>query len=172
MKDIGNYNSFLHEYLEHISYEITGLFSSYLKMTKINEYGKFNPMGVQGETNDCLDLMALHFRNLYEFFCFPKKTGYVRASNYVTGFRGSANIRLINKANNQVSHFTKKRHELAQNYNTKSWEPNEVVKWTIKHLDEWRDSLQESYGTELDKRLLPIEPFLLWYKGEMAKGLV
>lgn len=172
MKTTGDHNSFLHEYLEHISYEIIGLFSSYIKMTKIDELGNLNPMGIQGEKNDCLDLMALHFRNLYEFFCFPQKTGYIRAVDYEASFQGSVDIRLIDKANNQVSHLTKKRHELAQNYDTKSWEPNEVIKWTINQLEEWRGSLQELYNIELNERLMPIEPFMRWYKGRMAEGAV
>jgi len=129
-------NDFLIEYIEHIAYEMTGLIVSYIRLVNIGKYGEYHPLGIQGEKNDCLDLMTLHFRNLYEFFCFPSKKGYVRAVDYCSQFQAKTNDWFNQKANNQVSHLTVKRHELAKDFSTKSWNSNEVMKWLIINLQD------------------------------------
>lgn len=163
-------NEFLKEYLEHISYEIEGLVSSYIQMTQINKRSKTHPFDIQGQKNDCLDLMALHFRNLYEFFCYVPHKGYIRASSYSPGFKGSANNFLINKANNQVSHFTEERHKISKKYSSKAWDSNDVMKWVVKHIDSWSSSLENDYREEFQKRLAPVDPFIKWYRDQIDQG--
>jgi len=161
---------FLTEYLEHISYEIEGLVSSYMQMSEISDRSKTHPFELQGQKNDCLDLMALHFRNLYEFFCFAPKENYVRATDYIIDFKGNSDSYLINKANNQTSHFTKQRHELAKEHASKSWDPNSVMKWFVVNFDKFIDGLTENYKLELSKRLVLVVPFIEWHKKEHEKN--
>lgn len=157
-------------YIEHITYEITGVVTSYMRLTKLDEFGKFHPIGKQGEQNDSLDLMTLHFRNLYEFFCYLPKTGYVRAVNYVPAFIASGDTKLIEKVNNQVSHLTERRHEIAQEFATKAWDANELMKWLICSLKAWQDQLDSKYNTELCNNLSPVQGFIDWYSTQIKQG--
>lgn len=159
-------------YLEHVAYEITGVVTSYILMSKINEYGKSHPIGEVGETNDCLDLMALHFRNLHEFFCDSPRTGYVRAVNYTPSFTLPRNNSLISKANLQTAHLTEERHRIAQDHQRKSWNPNEVMKWLVTTTDQWMDNLEQDYLIALQQQLRSAQGFIDWYRDQIDNGAV
>lgn len=163
---------FLLEYLEHVSYEIIGVVTSYIRLTKLSEYGAFHPIGEQGEKNDSLDLMTLHFRNLVEFFCYAPKKDCVRASDYVKNFKFKIDAKLVEKVNNQVSHLTVKRHEIAGDFSTKSWDPNDIMKWLLSAFNAWRDDLDDKYRKEINDRLLVIKDFLDWYEDQVNQGVV
>lgn len=163
---------FLLEYLEHISYEIIGVVTSYIRLSKLSEYGACHPIGEQGEKNDSLDLMTMHFRNLVEFFCYASKKDCVRASDYVKNFTFKIDAKLIEKVNNQVSHLTVKRHELAGDFSTKSWDPNDIMKWLLSAFNAWRKDLGDKYRKEINNRTLVIKDFLDWYEDQVRQGVV
>ena len=146
-------SDWLNEYLEHVAYEIAGTLSAYLQMGNIEVLEKVHPMGHRGVTNDTLDLMALHFRNLYEFFCYPPNDDYVRVSDYTPEFKALPKKDLIHKANNQVSHLTKERHEIAQTLETKSWRPKEIIDWLSSTVISWQHHLSQAQQLRLKELL-------------------
>lgn len=147
---------YLEAYLEHVAYEIAGLISSYIQMQNMTQLELIHPLGDQGVENDNLDLMSLHFRNLYEFFCCDPSKSYLRATHYAPAFKGKANNDLIHKANNQVSHLTEERHRLAQTKESKQWAPDEVVNWLVVNFIPWYALLDITYQNKLKNLLGPI----------------
>jgi len=159
-------------YLEHVAYEVTGVVTAYIRMANLNQFGQYHPLGTQGETNDCLDLMALHFRNLHEFFCDQPHRGYVRARDYTPSFTAKRNNSLLKKANIQVSHLTEERHVIAQDPKRKEWNPNDVMKWLAEILHGWSAELDQGYSVELQRQLGQVQYFIDQYQTQVESGRV
>ncbi len=171
-KNVAKSPAWLCKYLEHFSYEAQGLIAAYYRMTKIEDSARTNLFGKQGETNDALDLMAVHFRNLYEFFCEPIKSDYIRAKHYVTDFNGhQPRKELILKVNNQVSHLTAVRQTIAE-LPKKAWDPNEVMKWFLQNYDNWRCQLEPKYVESLDSWMVSVADWLSFYRSEVENKRV
>jgi hypothetical protein len=118
------------------------------------------------ETSALLESFAVHLRNLIEFFCYPRKGGYVRAGHFFDDPGKWPRTltpelkKLLKRANTEVSHLTE--HRVDGNPPQKEWDVGGMVTVIEKIAKTFAQ-------TASPKKLAPaVREFLNQPSGQMA----